>query len=232
MNQTPTSVGIVEDDDRLRGFLASVIEGAEGLHLAFSASTVRASLDRLKSEDVALCLIDLNLPDGSGVEVIKAVKRCEGAKALVLSVLGDRVTVMQALAAGADGYLLKSGRPDFILREIRQTLDGLAPVSPQIAAYLLELARTPAEPSTNSAACIEQPALTPRECQLLDLFARGLSYRETAEALGISVNTVSDHVRKIYAKLSVHSRSEAVFEAQSLGLIDGVSPARPGPKSE
>lgn len=232
MRHAPTSIGIVEDDDRLRGFLGSVIETAEGLELAFSASTVRASLDQLRRQSIALCLVDLNLPDGSGVDVIKAVKRCEGSKALVLSVLGDRITVMEALAAGADGYLLKSGKPEFIVREIRQTLDGLAPVSPQIAAYLLELARAPAEPTTSSAADIEEPVLTPRERQLLDLFARGLSYREAAETLDISVNTVSDHVRKIYAKLSVHSRSEAVFEAQSLGLIDGVSPARPGPKSE
>jgi DNA-binding NarL/FixJ family response regulator len=232
MTHATSTIGIVEDDDNLRGFLASIIDVSDGLNLAFSVSTVREGLAQLDGQPIDLCLVDLNLPDGSGVEVIKAVKHRPDAKALVLSVLGDRVTVMEALGAGADGYILKSGRPEHIIREIRQTLDGLAPVSPQIASYLLELARPTNGPTAKTTLSGEGPELTSRECQLLDLFARGLSYRETAETLDISVNTVSDHVRKIYAKLSVHSRSEAVFEAQSLGLIDGVQPAKPAEKTE
>jgi len=227
----PQPIGIVEDNNGLREYLASVISGSNDFELAFCVPTVKQSLEYLSQQSVALCLVDLNLPDGRGVEVIKAVKQANG-KALVLSVLGDRVTVMEALTAGADGYLLKSGRPETIEHEIRQTLDGLAPVSPQIAAYLLKLARDNTGALEPEMPEQENVNLTVRECDILDMFVRGLSYRETAQALDISVNTVSDHVRKIYTKLNVHSRSEAVFEAQCLGLIDGVKPAKPAAKSE
>lgn len=190
-------IGIVEDDTALRAYLESIVSGYPEFALGFSAGSVADALAALDRHPVDLCLVDLNLPDGRGVEVIRALKDRGDSKALVLSMLGDRITVMDALSAGADGYILKSGRPAVLISEIRETLQGLAPVSPQIAAYLLDLVR-PTPASTND------KILTPREIEILDLFARGLSYRETAELLGIALNTVSDHVRKIYAKLSNH----------------------------
>lgn len=220
-------IGIVEDDAPLRRFLAGVIESSPDFTLAFDCGCKREALEQLATGPVDLCLVDIGLPDGSGIDVIRQLKSTGRSRALVLSVLGDRVTVMQALSAGADGYILKSGRPSVILNEIRQTLDGLAPVSPQIAAYLLDLVR-PEKPQSEET----DPGLSERELEVLDLFARGLSYRETAELLGISVNTISDHVRNIYAKLSVHSRSEAIFEAQSMGLISGGAPVKTGPPRE
>lgn len=231
MTQKTRSIGIVEDDRSLRDYLETVITGSKAYELAFCVPTINQALECLSQRPVELCLVDLNLPDGRGVEVIRAVKQANG-KALVLSVLGDRVTVMEALAAGADGYLLKSGRPDTIEHEIEQTLDGLAPVSPQVAAYLLKLARDGSEAPEPESPLPDSVTLTSRECNVLDMFVRGLSYRETAQALSISINTVSDHVRNIYAKLDVHSRSEAVFEAQCLGLIDGVQSSKLAVKSE
>ena len=218
MTQAPSKIAVVEDDEKLRSFLCGIIDDSKEFTLAFACGLVREACDHLEAVPVDLVLVDLGLPDGNGVDVIRAAKISGSTRALVLSVLGDRVTVMQALAAGADGYLLKSGRPDIILKEIRETLAGMAPVSPQVAAYLVDLVR----PTANDLGH-DGPDITDREVEVLELFSRGLSYRETAELLLISVNTISDHVRKIYAKLSVHSRSEAVFEAQSLGLIGGHS---------
>jgi len=231
MTRKASSIGIVEDDDNLLDYLASVISNSDEFELVFSAPTVKESLEHLSRQPVDLCLVDLNLPDGRGVDVIKAVKQT-GGKALVLSVLGDRVTVMEALAAGADGYLLKSGKPETIAHEIQQTLSGLAAVSPQVAAYLLKLAKDVGSAAEQNESAETDIQLTAREREILDMFVRGLSYREAAQALNIAVNTVSDHVRNMYAKLNVHSRSEAVFEAQSLGLIDGVSPPRSATKSK
>jgi len=223
MTQIPSKIAVVEDDEKLRSFLCRIINDSKEFTLAFACESVSKARDYLKTTPLDLILVDLGLPDGNGVDVIRAAKSSGSVRALVLSVLGDRVTVMQALTAGADGYLLKSGHPDIILKEIRETLAGMAPVSPQVAAYLVDLVRPVAnEPGHDG------PDLSDREVEVLELFSRGLSYRETAELLQISVNTISDHVRKIYTKLSVHSRSEAVFEAQSLGLIGNHSTSKRG----
>ena len=116
-----------------------------------------------------------------------------------------------------DGYILKSMSQAEILLHVRQTLEGFTPISPQVATYLIELLKPPP-----SAALAPESAhvLTAREAEILSIFGRGLTYVETARVLGISANTVRDFVKKIYAKLDVHSRSEAVFEAKSLGLIE------------
>jgi DNA-binding NarL/FixJ family response regulator len=227
MTGTKSAIGIVEDDESLRAFLVRVIADSGDLDPVFACGSVAEAQTQLDTHRIDLLLVDIGLPDGSGLDVIRHVKGEGEPRVLVLSVLGDRVTVLQALKAGADGYLLKSGRPAVILNEIRQTLEGLTPLSPQIASYLIELVR----PAVRTPAG-DIPALSERETGILDLFARGLSYRETADILGISVNTISDHVRKIYGKLSVHSRSEAVFEAQFLGLIDASVPVKTEPTRE
>jgi DNA-binding NarL/FixJ family response regulator len=228
MSQPTRTIGIVEDDDRLRRFLERLIDESGDLRTLFSAATVADALAELSVHTPDLCLVDLSLPDGRGVIVIEQVKRQTDCKVLVLSVLGDRATVMQVLQAGADGYLLKSGRAEPILREIRETLDGQTMISPQIAAYLLEIVCSQAADKVDSGPLGE--ALTDRETEVLNLFARGLSYRETAEALSISPNTISNYVKSIYSKLSVHSRSEAVYEAQTRGLLHAPAQVKPGKK--
>ncbi|CAK9045252.1 Transcriptional regulatory protein DegU (Protease production enhancer protein), partial [Durusdinium trenchii] len=226
MTDTVPAIGIVEDDEDLRAYLASVIRLSDQFELAFAAATVREGLDALAQQDVALCLVDLNLPDGRGVDVIRRAKAAR-SKALVLSVLGDRVTVMEALEAGADGYLLKSGRPETIELEIQQTLDGLAPVSPQVAAYLLSLARKPEIAPASAAEPSSNVSLTSRECEILDMFVRGAVLPGSRRNAGDFDQYGERSCPQDLCELDVHSRSEAVFEAQSLGLIDGVAAAKP-----
>lgn len=217
----PIRIGVVEDDERLCAYYAATIAGSGDMTLAFRAGTLAIARARLRETQPHLCLVDLGLPDGSGVDFVRAIKAQGDGKALVLTVLGDRKTVMTALKAGADGYVLKSMAQEELLTHIRQTLDGFTPVSPQVATYLLELL------SPAKAAIETERALTSRETEVLSVFARGLTYDETARALNISANTVRDYVKKIYAKLDVHSRSEALFEAQAMGLIARERPNDP-----
>lgn len=208
-------IGVVEDDLDLLDHFSALIRSTEDLELTFAVASLAEATLAVSLHQPDLCLVDLNLPDGSGMELIKALKKRPGTKALVITVLGDRRTVIAALKQGADGYVLKSGHPEHLLEDIRQTLAGFTPVSPQIATYMLELLKSPQEPAPG----LPGVALTPREIEVLSLFGRGMSYRETASILEISPHTVSDYVKKIYDKLSVNSRSEAVFEARCRGLL-------------
>lgn len=212
--------GLVEDDPRLSAYYSGIVADAPDLELAFAVSTLAEGLRLTEAHKPNILLVDLGLPDGNGLDLVRTVKASGETKVLVLTVLGDRATVMAALTAGADSYILKSSKEDEMLTHIRQTLSGFTPVSAQVATYLLELLRprraaVPADPSN---------ALSERESEVLAVFSRGLTYEETGHALKISANTVRDYVKKIYAKLKVHSRSEALFEAQNLGLIPPGSP--------
>jgi DNA-binding NarL/FixJ family response regulator len=155
-----------------------------------------------------VALVDLGLPDGSGLDVIRAIAAERDSVAVVLSVFDDEATVLDAIEAGASGYLLKDDAdvPEAILR----AANGESPVSPAIAVHLLRRLR-PAAPS--------EASLTPREIELLECFARGHSYKEAALRLGISYHTVTDHVKAVYRKLAVRTRGEAVFAAVSNGII-------------
>ena len=218
------SVAILEDDDDMRGYLATIIYQTEGLTVALAAATVRAAIAATADLDtianIDLCLVDLQLPDGSGLEFVKHIKQNSDAKILILTVLGDRTSVLLSLQAGANGYLLKDTPPNQIRRDITATLNGETPISPQAATHVLQLLQS--QPKTllgESAAEPSEEVLTKRETDIMNMFARGLSYKETAATLEISHHTVSDHVKSIYRKLSVHSRNEAIFEATQLGLI-------------
>jgi DNA-binding NarL/FixJ family response regulator len=214
--KTVHRIGVLEDDDDLRAYLAGIIQETEGLRLAFAEGTLAGANRRLDEGEVDLCLVDIKLPDGNGLDFVARVKAQSAARCLILTVLGDRASVIIALQAGADGYLLKDTPPEQLRRSILLTLAGESPLSPRAATYLLEMWKA-GSPATLAAGGEE--ALTSREAEVLRLFSRGLSYRETADALGISQHTVGDYVKVIYRKLSVHSRSEAVFEARQLGLI-------------
>ncbi len=209
-------IGILEDDESLRLYLEEVITTTEGLGLAFSEGTVAGA--RAASADARsdLCLIDLKLPDGHGLDFVAHIKSTTSAKCLILTVLGDRTSVLLALRAGADGYLLKDTPPDLLRSNIFRTLRGETPISPQAATFLLEMWRG-AEPTIVPEQ--SEDALTTREVEVLKLFSRGLSYREAADTLGLSQHTIGDYVKSIYRKLRVHSRTEAIFEARQVGLI-------------
>jgi len=213
----PSRIAILEDDAPLRAYLETIIRETPGLELAFSEGTVAAAIAACDGARLDLCLVDLKLPDGNGLEFVAHMKVRSAAKCLILTVLGDRQSVLIALHAGADGYLLKDTPPELLRRNIELTLRGETPLSPQAATYLLEMwkANTPPPASKDP----EADSLTPREIDVLRLFSRGLSYREASETLGISAHTIGDHVKAIHRKLRVHSRTEAIFEARQLGLI-------------
>jgi DNA-binding NarL/FixJ family response regulator len=211
-------IAVLEDDTALRLYLETVIRETPGLELAFSEGTVAAAIRACDDAAFDLCLVDLKLPDGSGLEFVAHMKQRSDAKCLILTVLGDRQSVLIALHAGADGYLLKDTPTELLRRNIDLTLRGETPLSPQAATYLLEIWKASSPPPP--ASMEEQPeALTPREMDVLKLFARGLTYSEASQALRISRHTIGDHMKAIHRKLSVHSRGEAVFEARQLGLL-------------
>lgn len=211
-------VGILEDDPDMRDYLAMIIEAEENMDIVFSEPTIKGAMAALdKKRRVDICLVDLQLPDGNGADFVKHLSDSSDSKALILTVLGDKVSVLAGLGAGAQGYLLKDSTPVQIARHIREVLTGANPVSPQAATHLLRVFRDQEHSSDNPQ---EPSTLTARETDVLTLFAKGLSYKEAAQALDISTNTVSDYVKSIYAKLSVHSRNEAVFEAIQMGWID------------
>lgn len=219
MTVSTASIGILEDDPYFRAHLEAVVAAADGLTCVFSVGTLEEALQAFKGVQPDLCLVDLALPDGRGLDLVVEASQQGATRILVLSVLGDRASVMTALRAGAHGYVLKDSRDDLLVDSIRQTLCGYAPISPEIAIYLTRLLASSGARSAAATGEEDEIILTSREEQLLSIFARGLSYREAADVLGVSPHTVSDFVKKIYRKLNVHSRSEAVFEARNLGLI-------------
>jgi DNA-binding NarL/FixJ family response regulator len=218
MAQSASRIGILEDDPLLRGFLVDVVAAADDLIVVFAVDTVAEAKRQFDAQGADLVLVDLRLPDGSGLDFIHHAGTAGGVRILVLTVLGDRANVMEALKSGANGYLLKDTPADQIEKNIRQTLEGFTPISPQVANYLVELLKPPAAwvPVVPG----DETFLTEREAEVLALFSRGLTYREAAHVMNISPHTVSDFVKKIYRKLSVSSRSEAVFEARQMGLIE------------
>jgi len=220
-------VAVVEDDQNTRARLVSVISDEPDLDLIGAAGSVSAGLMLLTSKPDVL-LVDLGLPDGSGLELIRAAQaESPATEVAAITTFGDESHVLGALEAGASGYLLKDGSTDLILASVRELFAGGSPISPSIARHLLrrlrEPAHQPAAPLTiqvpaRSRECVPN-MLTPRETTVLQQIAKGYSYEEISGALGISVHTVTTHIKHIYRKLAVRSRGEAVFEAMQLGLI-------------
>lgn len=218
---------IVEDDAVVRASLVEAIERQPDMQVIGEANCLAAGFGALQSacNTTDILLVDLGLPDGSGLELIKAVQASAATtKVLVFTVFGDRQTISTALAAGADGFILKDTNPADLAQAIRATLEGGAPISPKAAAQLLRAFREnhPLADAPQSIPPHSSPndfGLTARERETLETLARGFSQRETAEILGVSPHTVVSHVKAIYQKMAVNSRSEAVFEAIQSGLI-------------
>lgn len=210
-------IGVLEDDAVMRDYLRHTIAQEDGFELAFAAASLAEAHTALQTGAAPdICLVDLQLPDGTGTEFVEALSSRGPCKALILTVLGDRVSVMKSIESGADGYLLKDSQPELIVQHIRDTIRGASPMSAQAASHLLALVREQKE----SKAPLEKSVLTDRETEILGLFAKGLSYDEAAQLMGISPHTVRDHVKSIYRKMDVRSKSEAVFEAVHMGWIN------------
>ncbi len=199
---------IYEDNAGLRSALAALIGGTEGFELvgAFERCVeVAAHAEALRPDVV---LMDIDLPGGmNGIEGAAILKKTlPSAEVLMLTIFDDDERVFEAICAGATGYLLKRTPPSRILEAILEAKNGGAPMSPSIARRVLALFGQKKSSSKN--ALLEQ--LTPRELEVLNVLARGLSQKMAAAELGISVGTVHTHVKKVYEKLHVHSISEAI----------------------
>lgn len=215
----PARIAVVEDDPLVRQYFLKTLSAEAGFDVVGVAPDIRTARSLIAlSPD--LFLLDIGLPDGNGHDLVPVIKAGCGAKALIISSFGDRDTVVRALRAGADGYLLKDSAPQVIVDGIRVTLDGGSPVSPAAAVYLLDFLRGAADPAATDAAPVaSEDRLTPRETDLLRAFAGGASYKEAARLLDISPHTVGNHVKSIYRKLEVNSRSEAIREARRGGEL-------------
>jgi DNA-binding NarL/FixJ family response regulator len=222
MSEAPISIVIVEDEPEFRRRFAQIIESEPSMKLVGVAANRREAQAILDKEEYDVLLIDLGLPDGNGIELIKQVSQKKPeADIMVVTVFGDEQHVVSSIEAGATGYILKDSTPADVISCIRLLRAGGSPVSPVVARSVLRAIRNRMG-TTSPAARASQPENNPlsaRETEILQLLAKGMSFNEIGEILGISPHTVTAHIKKIYRKLAVHSRGEAVYEATQMGLL-------------
>lgn len=200
-----TSVSIVEDNDQLRGTLARMISKAEGFRCISNYPNAELALEALPKDRPDVVLMDINLPGMNGVECVRRLKQAAPKTLVVmLTAYEDTENIFNALAAGASGYLLKRAPRSELLDAIKEVCRGGSPMTTHIARKVVQ--------SFQKAGNSEQPAenLTNREQEVLDFLSQGFLYKEIAEKLGISYETVHTYVRRIYEKLQVRTRTEAV----------------------
>ncbi|MCF6255977.1 MAG: response regulator transcription factor [Gammaproteobacteria bacterium] len=213
------SVLLVEDDANTRTLLEKAVNEHTRLRIAAAVGTVEGGHRELDDKQPDVLLVDLGLPDGDGTELIREIyRRGYSTDVMVITVFGDERHVVRALEAGATGYILKDAMTDNICTSIMQLVDGGSPISAPIARHLLSRFHDSARMAAKEG--IDLPQLTEREKDVLSQLSRGFSFPEIAGILSISPHTVASHVKHIYRKLAVRSRSEAVYEALQLGLIE------------
>lgn len=215
------SIAVVEDQVALRAGLRQIISAQADWQLLWDAETLSQARDQLRAHASFpdLVIVDIGLPDGSGLTLLPEL--VGQSKVLIFSVLGDEENVIRALELGAAGYLLKETRAPEFCMAVESVRQGGAPLTPSVAAHLLKrLSRATPEAldqSKRTAPALE--SLTPREGEVLLALARGYSYQEAGVLLGISAHTIGHHVKNIYSKLAVNSKSAAVFEAVQAGWL-------------
>ena len=210
----PIVVLVIEDQRDIRDGLRLLIHGTPGYRCPQAFSTVEEALSHPAPDTPRVILLDIGLPGMSGLEGIPLLQaRHPGAPILVLTVFEDDDRIFRALCAGAAGYLLKKTPPARLLECIREVVDGGAPMSLEIARKVIALFR-----QLRPVDC--DPAdLSPHEMRILKLLADGHNYKTAAAKLGLSVNTISFHMRRIYEKLHVHTKSEAVAKALRARIV-------------
>ena len=217
--ETPIAVAIVEDDPDFSSALRQVVQDAPDMRLAGHAATLADGLAMLAGPAADVLLVDLGLPDGSGIAVIRAAaQRWPGCNIMVSTNFGDETHVMRSIEAGAAGYLLKDSSPSRMGDEIRSLASGGSPISPIIARQVLARFRSPV-PATTSTADDGASQLSQREKEVLDYITKGFTVPEIAGLMQLSHFTVRTFVRRIYSKLKVTSKAEAIYEARNQGLV-------------
>lgn len=197
-------VGVVEDDAQLRDAFASLIGDTDGMACIGAFASAEAAIDGLRRTAIDVVLMDINLPGINGIECIRRLRaaKCD-AQFIMLTTFDDATTVFESLQAGATGYVLKRSHGSEIVSAIREVGAGGAPMSGAIARKVVQFfgERAPAQ---------EVQTLTPREREVLLALSQGQQYKEIADALSISINTVRKYIRDVYQKLHVNTRLEAV----------------------
>ncbi len=214
-NQTNViKTAVVEDMKEIRDGLTTLINFTDGFRCTGSYPSMEEALARLPSNIPDVLLSDIGLPGMNGIEGIRILKeRYPQMQILMLTVYDDDDRIFDALCAGASGYLLKRTPPAKLLENIREAMSGGSPVSPEVATRVIRFFREFHNPDR------EDYALTPHETRLLKLLTEGYNYQTAAEKLGVTYNTIKFHVRHIFDKLQVHSKSEAVVKAMRDRLV-------------
>jgi DNA-binding NarL/FixJ family response regulator len=211
-------IAIVEDDPGAHDRLAAAIAGAQDMVLVASAANLADGLALVDAGGYDVLVCDLGLPDGSGIGLIRrSAQLWPDAEVLVVTVFADHAKVFDSIRAGATGYVLKDEGWQGLAGRIREVVAGGSPISPGIARRILRRMQ-PARPDDEAGA----DGITAREANLLSLLARGLTYAEIGRALDVTDQTVATYIKRIYRKLHVNSRGEAVYEASQRGLIDPI----------
>ena len=205
---------VIEDMKDIRDGLATLINFTDGFRCTGSYRSMEEALDKLKHHQPHLLLSDIGLPGMSGIEGVAILKeRYPDLLILMLTVYDDDERIFDAMCAGASGYLLKKTPPARLLDSLREVASGGAPMSPEVAKRVIALFREIRPPDRSDY------ELTPHETRLLKLLVQGHNYKTAAAELGVTVHTVSFHLRSIYEKLQVHSKSEAVAKALQNRLV-------------
>ena len=192
----------------LRDGLRMLIDGTEGFTCVGSYRTMEEALDKIGTNLPHVVLADIGLPGMNGIEGVRLLKeRQPSLTLLMLTVYEDDERIFEALCAGASGYLVKKTPPARLLESIREAIDGGAPMSPEIASRVVHLFRQIRPPEK------ADYHLTPHELRLLKLLVEGYNYKTAAAELGVTFNTICFHIKQIYEKMQVHSKSEAVVKA-------------------
>ncbi len=200
-------VAIVDDDEGIRGGLSTLIRRAAGLKLVGEFANAETALLEIPGLLPDVVLMDINLPGMKGYDCVRQLKAAHPAvQFLMLTVYEDSDSLFNSLRAGASGYLLKRTASARLLEAIQDVFDGGSPMSPQLARRVVQFfSKPPAEGSSLA-------RLTPAEREFLDQLAKGYAYKEIADRMNISIDTVRSYVRTVYEKLHVHSRTEAVVK--------------------
>ena len=201
-------VGIIEDQPKIREGLRSLIDGTDGYRCVGSFGSMEEALAKVAYELPDVLLVDIGLPGMSGIEGTRRLKdRYPSLAVLMLTVYDDDRRIFDAMCAGACGYLLKKTPPARLLESLKEVVGGGAPMSPEVARRVVALFREIRPPER------ADYQLTAHEIRILALLVEGHNYKTAADELGVSINTIRFHMRSIYEKLQVHSKSEAVSKA-------------------
>jgi DNA-binding NarL/FixJ family response regulator len=210
----PLTVAIIEDQRDIRAGLEVLIKGSPGFCCVGSCASIEEALGSAFSESPKLFLVDIGLPGMSGTEGIPLLRqKYAGSMCLVLTVYDDDDRIFEALCAGASGYLLKKTPPAKLLDSLLEAAHGGAPMSPEVARRVVQLFQKfrPHEKAEYN--------LTAHEVRLLQLLAEGHNYKTAGKEIGVTLNTIAFHMKHIYEKLHVHSKSEAVAKALRGGIV-------------